>query len=235
MECFQLRPIGRIETPYRDKFGVPRQAGLVPSARGRLVLDPPFQREEAFRGIGECSHLWLVFLFDKVGEEEVRLSVRPPRLGGNEKLGVFASRSPYRPNRIGISACRFHGVETDADGGMALILSGVDLIAGTPVVDVKPYLPYADMIEGAWSNIAPEAPERWPVQVAEETRKVFEALPGEKQQVVLETLALDARPAFHEKENRSYFFRIYNLDVGWKIVEGKCILCSIRAVDEQAQ
>lgn len=232
MECFQLRPIGRIKTPYKDKFGVPRQAGLVPSVRGKLVLDPAFRKEEAFRGIEECSHVWILFLFDKVREKDVRLSVRPPRLGGNQKLGVFASRSPYRPNRIGMSACRLHGVETDEQGEMALLLSGVDLIHGTPVLDVKPYLPYADMIEEAWSKIAPEAPERWPVQIAEEVRGVFEALPDEKQQVVLETLSLDARPAFHEKETRTYFFRIYELDVGWEIVEGRCVVCSIRTVDE---
>ena len=232
MECFQIHPIGRIHTPYGDKFGVPRQVGLVPSARGKLLLDPAFRREEAFRGVEECSHVWILFLFDKVREEDIRLSVRPPRLGGNKKLGVFASRSPYRPNRIGMSVCRLHGVEKDERGEMALLLSGVDLINGTPVLDVKPYLPYADMIEGAWSNIAPEAPEKWPVHIADEVREAFEALPGERQQVVMETLSLDARPAFHEKEARTYFLRIYDLDVGWEIVQGRCVVCSIRTVDE---
>ena len=232
MDCFQIRPIGRIETPYPDKFGVPRQAGLVPSARGRLVLDPQFRREEAFRGVGECSHLWIVFLFDKVREEDVRLSVRPPRLGGNEKIGVFGSRSPYRPNRIGISACRFHGFETGKQDEMVLMLSGVDLIDGTPVLDVKPYLPYADTIEGAWSNIAQEAPKQWPVRVAREAHEAFGALSQETQQLVLETLSLDARPAFHEQEDRTYFLRVYDVDVAWKISEGECLVSSIRAVDE---
>ena len=228
MELIQLRPIGRLETPYRDKFGVPRQAGLVSSARGRLVLDTEFRREEALRGIEECSHLWIVFLFDEVPEEKVRLSVRPPRIGGNEKLGVFATRSPFRPNRIGISACRFHGVDRESGNGPALILSGMDLTNGTVVLDVKPYLPYADMIPDAWFRLAPEAPDRLPVQVAEEVGGAFANIPEDQREVILETLSLDARPAFHEEQGRTYFLRIFDLDVAWEVREGECVVCGIR-------
>ncbi len=235
MELIELRPIGRLETPYRDKFGVPRQAGLVPSARGRLVLEAEFRREEALRGMEECSHLWIIFLFDGVQEEEVRLSVRPPRLGGNEKLGVFATRSPFRPNRIGISACRFHGFDHDADDGPALVLSGVDLMDGTTVIDVKPYLPYADSIPGAWSRLAPEAPERLPVRVAEEASEAFAEISESQQEVILETLRLDARPAFHEKQGRVYFLRIFDLDVAWEVRESECVLCGIRNLGERMQ
>ncbi len=235
MELSELRPIGRLETPYRDKYGVPRQAGLVPSARGRLVLEAEFRREEALRGMEECSHLWIIFLFDGVQEEEVRLSVRPPRLGGNEKLGVFATRSPFRPNRIGISACRFHGFDHDADDGPALVLSGVDLMDGTTVIDVKPYLPYADSIPGAWSRLAPEAPERLPVRVAEEASEAFAEISESQQEVILETLRLDARPAFHEKQGRVYFLRIFDLDVAWEVRESECVLCGIRNLGERMQ
>ena len=235
MELIELRPIGRLETPYRDKFGVPRQAGLVPSARGRLVLEAEFRREEALRGLEECSHLWIVFLFDGVQEEEVRLSVRPPRLGGNEKLGVFATRSPFRPNRIGISACRFHGFDHEADDGPALVLSGMDLMDGTTVLDVKPYLPYADSIPGAWSRLAPEAPERLPVRVAGQAREAFAEISEGQREVILETLGLDARPAFHEKQARTYFLRIYDLDVAWEVREGECVVCGIRNLGERMQ
>ncbi len=235
MELIELRPIGRLETPYREKCGVPRQAGLVPSARGRLVLEAEFRREEALRGMEECSHLWIIFLFDGVQEEEVRLSVRPPRLGGNEKLGVFATRSPFRPNRIGISACRFHGFDHDADDGPALVLSGVDLMDGTTVIDVKPYLPYADSIPGAWSRLAPEAPERLPVRVAEEASEAFAEISESQQEVILETLRLDARPAFHEKQGRVYFLRIFDLDVAWEVRESECVLCGIRNLSERMQ
>ena len=118
---------------------------------------------------------------------------------------------------------------------MTLLLSGVDLMDGTPVLDVKPYLPYADMIEGAWSAIAQEAPEKWSVRVAEEAREFFYALSDEKRMVVIETLSLDARPAFHEQESRTYYLRIFDLDIGWRIVGGQCVVCSIRIVDGQAQ
>lgn len=228
MELIQLRPIGRLETPYRDKFGVPRQAGLVSSARGRLVLETEFRREEALRGIEECSHLWVVFLFDEVPEEKERLSVRPPRIGGNQKLGVFATRSPFRPNRIGISACRFLGVDRESGDGPALILSGMDLTNGTVVLDVKPYLPYADMIPDASFGLAPEAPERLPVRVAEEVAGVFANIAEDQREVILEALSLDARPAFHQEQGRTYFLRIFDLDVGWEVREGECVICEIR-------
>ena len=166
---------------------------------------------EALRGIEECSHLWIVFLFDEVPEEKVRLSVRPPRIGGNEKLGVFATRSPFRPNRIGISACRFHGIDRESGNGPALILSGMDLTNGTAVHDVKPYLPYADMIPDAWFRLAPEAPDRLPVRVAEEVGGAFANIPENQREVILETLSLDARPAFHEEQGRTYFLRIFDL------------------------
>ena len=235
METIQLQPIGRLETPYRDKFGVPRQAGLVSSARGRLVLEPDFRREEALRGIEECSHLWIVFLFDQVPEEEVRLSVRPPRLGGNEKLGVFSTRSPFRPNRIGISACRFHGVDRENGDGPALILSGVDLTNGTAVLDVKPYLPYADMIPDARFRLAPEAPQRLPVRVAEEAGGILEGIPEHHREVIMETLSLDPRPAFHEEQGRTYFLRIFDLDVEWEVRDGECVVCGVRDVSDRVQ
>ena len=160
------------------------------------------------------------------------MSVRPPRLGGNEKLGVFATRSPFRPNRIGISACRFHGFDREAEDGPALVLSGMDLMESTTVLDVKPYLPYADLIPGAWSRLAPE---RLPVRVAAEASTAFSEIAEEQQVVIVETLSLGARPAFHEKQERTYFLRIFDFDVAWEARNSECVLCGIRNMSEWMQ
>ena len=199
------------------------------------MLEAEFRREEALCGLKEFSHLWIVVLFNEVRKEEARLAVRPPRLGGNEKLGVFATRSPFRPNRIGISACRFHGFDRAGGDGPALVLSGVDLVDGTAVLDVKPYLPYADLIPDAWSRVDPEAPERLPVRVSEEAKGTFSEISEEQREVILETLSFDARPAFHEKQERTYFLRIFDLDVAWEVKNGECVLCGLRNLSDQAQ
>ena len=228
MESALLHPVGRLETPYQDKFGVPRQPGLVPSARGRLVLEARYRREEALRGLEEFSHLWLVFLFDGVGEEEVGLTVRPPRLGGNEKVGVFATRSPFRPNRIGLSACRLLGIEWDSSDSPTLLLAGVDLVNGTAVLDVKPYLPYADCLAEARSGLAPQAPGRLPVQIAGEAETSWAKVAVPEQAVILETLSLDARPAFHETDSRTYYLKVFDYDVAWQVRAGECVVKGIR-------
>ena len=233
MESTMLRPIGRLETPYQDKFGVPRQPGLAPSARGRLVLEADYRREEALRGLEEFSHLWLIFLFDGVGEEETGLTVRPPRLGGNEKVGVFATRSPFRPNRIGMSACRLMRIERETGDSPALLLSGVDLVNGTAVLDVKPYLPYADCLTEAQGGLSSEAPERLPVRVAEAAEEPWAKLTRVEQAVLLETLSLDARPAFHKNESRVYFLKVFNYEVAWQVKGGECLVREVRKFREE--
>lgn len=231
MDAVQVTPIARVATPYKDKFGVPRQAGLVPSAQGRLVFEPPFRREEAVRGLEEYSHLWIVFLFDQVKEDEARLSVRPPRLGGNEKVGVFATRSPFRPNRLGLSVCKLEGIDRDCGDGPVLRLSGVDMVDGTAVLDVKPYLPYADQVAQAQAGLAPAQPERIEVVVAEEVQEEFGELPTNQQEVILESLQWDARPAFHEGA-RTYYLRVFDRDVAWEVRDGQCVVTGVVAVNE---
>lgn len=226
MDALQLSPIAHLATPYQDKFGVPRQSGLVPSAQGRLVFEPAYRREEAVRGLGEFSHLWIVFLFDQVKEEEVWLSVRPPRLGGNEKVGVFATRSPFRPNRLGLSVCKLEAIDREYSDGPALLLSRVDLVNGTAVLDVKPYLPYADCIVGAQASLAPAPPARLAVSIAEEVRASFEDLPAHQQAVIRETLQWDARPAFHEGA-RTYYLRVFDCDVAWEVREDGCVVTGL--------
>lgn len=226
MDSFQFCPIARVRTPYQDKFGVPRQPGLAPSAQGRVIFEPDFRREEAVRGLEEFSHLWIVFHFDQVKEEEVRLSVRPPRLGGNEKVGVFATRSPFRPNRIGLSVCKLEGIDRGGEDAPALVLSGVDLVDGTAVLDVKPYLPYADRIEGAGAGFADARPDRIAVSVADEACEAFDRLPLAKQEVIRETLQWDARPAYHEGA-RTYYLRVFEYDVAWEVRDQGCVVTGI--------
>jgi tRNA-Thr(GGU) m(6)t(6)A37 methyltransferase TsaA len=148
MTGFTFEPIGIARTPFTDKFGIPRQPGLA-DAPGRIVLNPPFARPEAFAGLDGFSHVWLLWVFhEDCLTAGWRPSVRPPRLGGKQKVGVFASRAPYRPNPIGLSAVAQHGLKRGPDG-LALTVSGVDLLDGTPILDIKPYVPYADALPGA--------------------------------------------------------------------------------------
>ena len=186
-----MRPIGRIESCFGEKFGTPRQSGLVPGARGRVVFSkdvPP----GACRGLEEFSHVWIVFLFDQVREEETRWFVRPPRLGGNEKKGVFATRSPFRPNRIGLSLVALESV-----GDEALEVSGLDLVDGTVVLDIKPYLPYVEALPEAVGGFAKEAPVALQVDFSEEARRGL----NEKEMVLIsQVLSVDPRPAYHDDE-----------------------------------
>ena len=226
MDALSLSPIGHLRSPYREKFGVPRQPGLAPAALGRLVFEPAYRREEAVRGLEEFSHLWMVFLFDAVKEEDVRLSVRPPRLGGNEKVGVFATRSPFRPNRIGLSVCKLERIDREGADAPVLVLSGVDLVDGTPVLDVKPYLPYADCIEGASAGFAATRPTPLEVVIAEEARADFEKLGENLQKVIRETLRWDGRPAYHEEE-RIYYLRVEESEVAWVVRKEACVVVGI--------
>ena len=149
-----IRPIAVIHTDFTDKFGIPRQSGRVPSLMGRVVFEKPYRDPEALREITSFSHLWLLFDFSRAHQKEWSPTVRPPRLGGNRRVGVFASRSPFRPNGIGLSCVKLERVEHSETEGDILLVSGVDLLDGTPIYDIKPYLPYADAPEGAVGGYA---------------------------------------------------------------------------------
>jgi tRNA-Thr(GGU) m(6)t(6)A37 methyltransferase TsaA len=216
-EEFVMRPIGTVRSCYPEKFGVPRQSGLVPSATAELIFTKACRRAEAVRGLEGFSHLWLVFVFDQVSEDETRLSVRPPRLGGNEKLGVFATRSPFRPNRIGLSVVRLEGVDEGGEEGPVLRLSGVDLVDGTPILDVKPYVPYADALPEAVGGFANEAQDKIPVTIGAECRNTYDSLPEAQQTLICETLSLDPRPSYRSAEDdRLYHILVSEFEVAWR-------------------
>lgn len=214
---YALAPIGLIEGCYPDKFGVPRQPGLARAATARLRLLGEFAQPDAVRGIDAFSHLWLTFVFHLSPPRWTPL-VRPPRLGGNRKTGVFASRATHRPNRLGLSLVELMGVELD--DGVCLVLRGHDLVDGTPVVDIKPYLPWADGAEHARAGFAPCPPELLPVRFcAEVEAQLASRADGASLRALIEdVLAQDPRPAYHPIDPaRRYGVRLADLDVGFRL------------------
>ncbi|MEZ6196880.1 MAG: tRNA (N6-threonylcarbamoyladenosine(37)-N6)-methyltransferase TrmO [Planctomycetota bacterium] len=228
-----LEIVGRIRSPFREKFGVPRQPGLVPSARGELIVEPPFARPEAWRGIDGFSHVWLLFLFhldaDRRGD---RLTARPPRLGGEERLGVFATRTGFRPNGIGLSVVELRGLEIET-GSVTLRLGGLDLVDGTPVIDVKPYLPWADAVPDARGGFAPAPPEAsLEVRFSPEASAALAGRP-EREALIRELLALDPRSAWHRGEAPSrYGARLEDFDLRWEVRDGVAEVVAIVPLEE---
>lgn len=221
--ALQIQPIAVMRSPYREKFGVPRQPGLVTAAQGYLQLLPGYDRPEAFDGLEGFSHLWLTFGFH-LCEGQWRPRVRPPRLGGNKELGVFATRSPFRPNNLGLSVVE-HGGLYQAGDELRLRVSGMDLVDGTPIYDIKPYVPYTDSVaeaEGGFAIAAPEADMS--VSFLPETERFLHAL-GEGaalKALISQTLALDPRPAYRRDHNdsRQYGMQLLDYDVRWTVHEG---------------
>lgn len=218
-----LNVIAKLRTCYTDKFGVPRQPGLVPSAWGIIEFEPAYRRAEAVRGIEEFSHLWLITQFHLVEQEPASLLVRPPRLGGNERRGVFATRSPFRPNRLTLSVVKLDRVELETP---RLFVSGVDLVDGTPILDIKPYIRFADSIPEARSGFADEAPPRVPVRW-----DCASSVPDEVRVIIDESLAQQPQPAYHEDEVREYATEIAGWRVRWAATLGGACVKSCERVD----
>lgn len=209
-----IQPIGYVRSDFQDKFGIPRQSGRAPSLTARVVFYPPFTSEEAFREIEGFSHLWILFDFSATRKEGFSLTVRPPRLGGNKRVGVFASRSPFRPNHIGLSCVKLEKVERTQDG-VSLLVSGADILDGTPVLDIKPYLPLADCIENATGGYS-EQGEHHRLQV-ECSEELLAQIPKEKRAGLLECLADDPRPAYKNEPERVYGMRFSDFDVRFRV------------------
>ena len=228
-----FRTVAVARTPFPQKFGIPRQSGLVEEARARIELVPPFDRPEAFREIDGFSHVWLIWVAHQAAGSMESMTVRPPRLGGNRKVGVFASRSPFRPNPIGLSVVRLLEVQDEARPP-ALVVAGADLLDGTPVIDIKPYLPYADVVAEATGGFAPFAPGRvFDVVFSGEAEVFLGARPdgGQLRVLVTKLLELDPRPAYREEEDASYAFRIADLDVHWRVTGDRVVVTGLEPMD----
>ena len=202
METYTLKVIAHIRTDLPEKFGVPRQSGLIPELTGKIVFEPEYRSKDALRGLEDFSHLWLVWQFSRATREDWSPLVRPPRLGGNEKMGVFATRSPFRPNAIGLSCVELEKVEVDRDLGPVIHVRGVDLMDGTPIFDIKPYLPYADCrteATGGWTDALarPQLKVEFPAEV-------LEKVPEEHREAVRAVLEADPRPRYQDDPQRIY-------------------------------
>ncbi len=229
---FEMSSIGRVHSCFKQKFGIPRQPGLVSEARAEIEILPPYDRDEAFNGLDAFSHIWVVFVFHHCRRENWKATVRPPRLGGNQRVGVFASRSTFRPNPIGLSVVKFEGLVRRRTG-LYLQISGVDLLDGTPVLDIKPYLPYADSLPQASSGYAPQAPEPAVAQLVfseladAQCQQQAQTYPGgyaALRRLIEQLLRLDPRPAYRAttaERDEVYAMRLLDFDLKWQLRDGE--------------
>ncbi|TDV54365.1 tRNA-Thr(GGU) m(6)t(6)A37 methyltransferase TsaA [Pseudomonas graminis] len=228
-QAYNVSPIGFMRSCFKEKFAIPRQPQLAPAARGVLELVAPFDQGDAVQGLEQVSHVWLLFLFHQALEDKPRLKVRPPRLGGNQSMGVFATRATHRPNGIGQSVVKLDKVEAGR-----LWLSGIDLLDGTPVLDVKPYVPYADVIVDARNSMAAAAPELIPVQWADaalaQAREHGLRLEEPLIELIEQCLAQDPRPAYQTPTpERRYGAQFWDLDVRWHYPQAG-VICVLEVV-----
>lgn len=224
-----VEPIGVVRSCFGGKFGTPRQPGLCPSAWGTLVFHEPYRSAEAIRGLADFSHLWLIFGFHETLAQGWHPTVRPPRLGGNDRLGVFATRSTFRPNALGLSLVRLEGIDTTSPAAPILQLGGLDLIDGTPVFDLKPYLPYAEAPPDASGGFAHAAPATLPVVVEPPAAAAFDQLAPRAQAMIREALALDPRPATQTHDpSRVFGALLCGRNVRFVITDATCRIVEIR-------
>ena len=215
----EITPIAYIHSDLKEKFGIPRQSGLVESLRAEVVFAPAYRVTEAVRGLEDFSHIWLIWEFSQTRRETWSPTVRPPRLGGNKRLGVFATRSPFRPNSLGLSAVRLERVEPDTPQGPVLHVSGADLLDGTPIYDVKPYIPYADAIPGASGGFTDRVDRA--LLALECPPEMLERVPPEKREALLALLAQDPRPSYQDDPGRVYGMAFAEVQVRFTASGGK--------------
>ena len=210
-----LKVIAKIYTDFKEKFGIPRQSGLTPTLESRIVFEPKYRNDDALRGIEEFSHLWLIWGFsENPTSEKFMPTVRPPRLGGNRKMGVFATRSPFRPNPIGLSSVKLLRLEKTNEGTV-LIVSGADMLSGTPIYDIKPYLPYTDIHNDAKGGFGSER-LFYKLEV-DFPENLLSLIPENKREGLMELLSEDPRPSYIENEERIYGFNFAEFEVKFKV------------------
>lgn len=222
-----MKIIGHIETDFSTKFGLPRQSGLCDALTGRIVLLPEYRREEAFRGLDEFSHIWLLWLFSQAEREEWFPTVRPPRLGGNRRMGVFSTRSPFRPNNIGLSCVKLDRIE-QTDDGPVLYVSGVDMMNGTPVIDIKPYVPVADCRPDATDGFTKYTKD-YSLDVVF-PHDLLGILPETKREGAVQMLSQDPRPAYIDDENRVFGVLYAGFDIRFTVSGNLLTVCEVEEV-----
>ena len=210
-----MKTIAKIHTDFPTKFGIPRQSGLVEDLKGTIIFEPTYRNADALRGLEDFSHIWLVWKFSTGGGDEWSPTVRPPKLGGNTRVGVFASRSPFRPNPVGLSCVKLDRIEKTENHGAVLCVSGADLMDGTEIIDIKPYIPYADCHPDATGGFSKDSTA--PRLSVECPSEMLSVLPEEKRKALIRVLELDPRPAYQNDENRIYGFGFAGVEVKFTV------------------
>lgn len=229
-----IHPIGTIRTPYKEKFAIPRQPGLAKSAIGEISFSKEFNDPNYLRGIEQFSHVWLLFHFHQTSDKGHSPLVRPPRLGGNQKQGVFATRSTFRPNSIGMSVVEFAEVSYK-NKQLILAVRGVDLLDGTPILDIKPYVPYADSQPQALGGMAQHEPELMTVIFSKQAKEQLDLLTSRYptlKSLISEVLSQDPRPAYHQNSHsdKSYGMTLYDLNIQWRVINQQNVVDRIQKI-----
>jgi tRNA-Thr(GGU) m(6)t(6)A37 methyltransferase TsaA len=231
----ELKPIGILHSPFKEKFGIPRQANLIQSCSAEVELYAPYNDMNSVRGLEAFSDIWLIFSFHQNQDYSWRPLVRPPRLGGNKKIGVFASRAPFRPNNLGLSRVALRGIKQD-NGKVRLSIACPDIVDGTPIYDIKPYIHYADSNPQALCGFAPDAPEKkLEVQFSDTALKDLALLnctayPNLKT-TIIEVLKYDPRPAYKKQSDSQYGFKLYNLNIVWTLDKDQACVETIQLIN----
>lgn len=215
MEAANIRVIARMKSDFPSKFGIPRQSGLVEELESTIIFEPEFRNPDALRGIRDFSHLWLIWQFSEAVRSEWSPTVRPPRLGGNTRMGVFATRSPFRPNALGLSCVKLLGVEDTEENGTVLHVSGADLMDGTPIFDIKPYIPYSDSRPDATGGFTDTADDF--LLEVEFPWMLLDKIPENKRKALLGVLSHDPRPSYQQDAERIYGLTFAGFDVRFTV------------------
>lgn len=223
----EIKPIAYIKTNFKEKFGIPRQSGIVENIKGEIVFEKQFRHPDALRGIEEYSHLWLIFDFSLNHRDSFSPTVRPPRLGGNTRVGVFATRSPFRPNNLGLSCVKFEGVKYDEKLGNILIVSGVDLLDNTPIYDIKPYIPYCDCKPQATGSFSDEFKD-YKIEVLYD-ESVFFGIEKTDKENIIKIIEQDPKPAYKD-ENKEYNFLFSDYEICVEINEKTAKILKINKI-----
>lgn len=224
----EIKPIARIYTDFSEKFGVPRQAGLAPSLTGKIVFEPEYRNVRAVKELDGFSHIWLIWEFSQCSDSKFSPTVRPPRLGGNRRVGVFASRSPFRPNRLGLSCVKIEKIETGGENAPIITVSGVDMTDGTPIYDIKPYIPIADCIPTASEGYTAQT-KKYKISVSCD-EKLLSIIPENKRQALLELLSNDPRPAYNDEEGKEYGVTFAGFNIRFKYENNGLSVTQIKEV-----
>jgi len=210
-----VHPIAKMRSDFSNKFGIPRQSGLVDSLRSTIVFEPEYRNTDALRGLEDFSHLWIIWQFSEAVRKEWTPTVRPPRLGGNTRMGVFATRSPFRPNSIGLSCVKIIGLEQTPDNGTVIHVAGADLMDGTPILDIKPYIPYCDARPDALGGFTTNADDY--LLIVDFPPVLLERLPKDKQTAAVEVLSHDPRPSYQADSERLYGLSFAGFDIRFTV------------------